>query len=262
MGIQEACRLFDLTGKTAVVTGAASGIGKAVALTLARFGADLALVDINQEEVEKAAEEVHALGAKALALKADVTEKAEVREMAEKVISDLGKIDILVNCAGLMSTAPIVDRADEDINRIFDVNFKGTVHCCQAVMEHMSDNESGKIVNIGSSISSLGSVANITGGGADYNSSKAAVQAFTRSLAWELAPEGVNVNCVAPGPTNTPMHEGMWKAAEDYYLKSVPIGRLAEPEDIADVVLFLCSEAARYIVGQTIHVNGGQFMAL
>ncbi len=262
MAHKEAFRLFDLTGKSAVVTGAASGIGRAVALALARFGADVAVADINLEAAEKVAQEVRAQGSKALPLKVDVTDRDEVEEMAGKVISGLGKIDILVNCAGVMSTAPIADRSDEEMDRIFDVNFKGVVHCCQAVMEHMTDNESGKIVNLGSSISSLGSVANVTGGGADYNSSKAAVQCFSRSLAWELAPEGVNVNVVAPGPTNTPMHEGMWEAAKDYYTKSVPAGRLAEPEDIADVVLFLCSDAARYVVGQTIHVNGGQFMAL
>jgi 3-oxoacyl-[acyl-carrier protein] reductase len=261
MALEEACKIFDLAGKAAIVTGGGSGIGRAVALALSRFGADVAVVDISQEAAEKVVDELKAQGTKAMAIKVDVTKKDEVGDMVENVISVFEKIDILVNCAGIMSTAAIASRSDEDLDRIFNVNFKGVVHCCQAVMEHMTDNESGKIVNIGSSISSLGSVANITGGGADYNSSKAAVQCFSRSLAWELAPDGVNVNVVAPGPTHTPMHQGMWEAAKDYYLKSVPAGRLAEPEDIADVVLFLCSEAARYIIGQTIHVNGGQFMA-
>ncbi len=261
MGLEEACKLFDLSGKSAIITGAASGIGRAVALVLARFGADVIPVDIDQEAAEKVAEEIRGSGRKALAVKVDVTKKDEVENMVEKVIDEFEKIDILVNCAGIISAEPISSMSDETLDRIFDVNFKGTVHCCQAVMEHMTDRESGKIVNIGSSISSLGSVANLSGGGASYCSSKATVHGFSRCLAWELAPEGVNVNVVAPGITNTPMHEGVWEGAQDYYLKSVPLGRLAEPEDIADVVLFLCSEAARYIVGQAIHVNGGQFMA-
>jgi 3-oxoacyl-[acyl-carrier protein] reductase len=124
----------------------------------------------------------------------------------------------------------------------------------------MIEQKSGKIVNLGSSISSRSSVCNLTGGSADYCASKAAVQAFTRSLAMELGPHGINVNAVAPGPTNTPMHMGYFEGAIAYYQGSIPLGRLAEPEDIADVVAFLVTDAARFITGQTIHVNGGQIM--
>jgi len=251
---------FDLTGKSAIVTGAASGIGRAVALELAKFGAKVVLADIAISDAEEVATEIRGMKGQALLIKVDVTNRDEVKQMVQSTLERFGKIDILVNCAGILSQTPTARLTEDDLEKTLDVNLKGTILCCQAVMEHMIDQQSGKIVNIGSSISSKGSICNLTGGGVDYCLSKAAVQCFTRTLAWELASEGINVNAVAPGTTHTPMHKNYWKAAVDYYVKSVPIGRLAEPEDIAPVVLFLVTDAARYIVGQTIHVNGGQIM--
>ena len=260
MKSRKVSQLFDITGKVAVVTGAAGGIGRAVALDLGKFGASVVVADMAIEDAERVAGEIESAGGKAIALKTDVTRKEEVEQMAQQTVQRFGRIDILINNAGIMGAYGIIDMKEADLNRTLEVNLKGIIFCSQAVARHMIEQKSGKIVNVGSSISSRASVCNLSGGAADYCASKAAVQAFTRSLAMELAPHGINVNAIAPGVTNTPMHKGYFEGAVAYYKNSVPLGRLAEPEDIADVVVFLVTDAARYITGQTIHVNGGQIM--
>ncbi len=252
--------LFDITGNVAIVTGAASGIGRAIALDLAGLGASVVAADKAIGGAQEVAKEIESAGGIAIAAETDVTDKKEVEQMVQKTIERFGKIDILVNNAGIIARSSVMDIHEEELDRTFDVNLKGVVLCSQAAARNMIERKSGKIVNVGSSLSSRASVCNLSGGGADYCASKAAVQAITRSLAMELGPCGINVNAVAPGVTNTPMHEGLWEMAAAYYQNSVPLGRLAEPEDIADVVVFLVTDAARYITGQTIHVNGGQIM--
>jgi 3-oxoacyl-[acyl-carrier protein] reductase len=252
---------FDIAGKSAVVTGGASGIGRAIALALGELGANVVVADTAFESAEDVARQIDSGGGRAIAAKTDVTSREEVEGMVQRAVEEFGRIDILVNNAGIMGRSGIMNMNEAELDRTFDVNLKGVVLCSQAVAKHMIAQKSGKIVNLGSSLSSRASVCNISGGGADYCASKAAVQAYTRALAMELGPHGINVNAVAPGPTDTPMHAGLFDVAKVYYQNSVPLGRLAEPEDIADVVLFLVTDAARFVTGQTIHVNGGQVMA-
>ncbi|MCJ7520793.1 MAG: SDR family oxidoreductase [Dehalococcoidia bacterium] len=251
---------FNIDDKSAVVTGAGSGIGRAIALALAGMGANVVIADIAIDAAEAVVKEIASQGGRAIAVKTDVTDKNEVEKMVNKAIDTFGKIDILVNNAGIIARCSVMDMQEEEFDRTFDVNLKGVMLCSQAAARHMIERKSGKIVNLGSSFSSRASVCNLSGGGADYCASKAAVQALTRSLAMELGPHGINVNAVAPGIVETPMHDGLWEMAEIYYQNSVPLGRLAAPDDIADVVVFLVTDAARYITGQTIHVNGGQIM--
>jgi len=253
-------KLFDISGKAAIVTGAASGIGRAVALDFGELGANVVIADMALEGAEAVAAEIKSAGGKAIAVKTDVTKRAEVERMVQQTISEFGRVDILVNNAGIMGIYMLMDMKEEDLDRTMDVNVKGALLCSQAVAKYMIEQKSGRIVNLGSSMSSRGSVCNLTGGAADYCASKAAVQAITRSFAMELGPHGINVNAVAPGPTNTAMHMGYFEGVVACYQGSVPLGRLAEPDDIADVIVFLATDAARFITGQTIHVNGGQIM--
>lgn len=260
MKTRKLSKIFDIQGKVAIVTGAARGIGHGIASDLAGFGAKVVIADMDLKNAQKVAREIASSGGKAIAIRTDVSDSKSVEQMVRRTIEKFGKIDILVNNAGIMSRCTVMDMKGKDLDRTLEINLKGVFLCSQAVAKHMMERKSGKIVNVGSSLSSRGSACNLSGGGADYCASKAAVQAFTRTLAMELAPCGINVNAVAPGVTNTSMHEGLWEGAKLYYENSVPLGRMGEPEDIADVVLFLVTDAARYITGQTIHVNGGQIM--
>jgi 3-oxoacyl-[acyl-carrier protein] reductase len=251
--------LFDLTDKVAIITGGISGIGEAITLKLAKFGANVVIADVATEKEEKIIGEIESTGRQALLVKTDVTKISDIDHLVKSTLDKFGKIDILVNCAGILSEMAVEGLSEEEWDKVFNINVKGVFLCSQAVIDPMIKQKSGKIVNIGSSWSSRGSVWNTSGGGAAYCASKSAVQCFTRNLAWELAPEGINVNAVAPGTTLTPMHKGK-EGLEEYLKSSIPLGRLARPEDIADVVLFLVIDASRYVVGQTIHVNGGQIM--
>ncbi len=251
---------LGLQGKVALVTGAGSqiGFGKAIALTLAKEGCDIVANDMNLEDVKKTAAEIKALGRKAIAVKANVAESAEVGEMVETALKEFGKIDILVNNAGATPPMiPFVEQRETDWDKSFNVNLKSQLICSQAVLPHMLERKSGKIVNISSGGAKLcGPI------GESYVAAKAGVIAFTKSLAREIITSGINVNAIAPGwsktnlgADNTPPE--IKEKTYEMFLAETPIGRPTVPQDIANMVAFLSSDVASDIVGQTFSVDGG-----
>jgi len=248
-----------LEAKSAIVTGAGRGIGRAIALELAREGADVAVVDLDLANAEVVAGEIRQMGRRSLALKVDVTRLAEVKEAFGKVLSTFGKIDILVNNVGWDKVEPFVQNTEEVWDKLIAINYRSVLNCTRAVLDHMMERQYGKILNIGSDAGRVGST-----GEAVYSGCKGAVIAFSKALAREVARYKINVNVVCPGPTDTPLFAEI--ASENPKLagaleKAIPWGRLARPEDIAAVVAFLVSDAAGYMTGQTVSVSGGLTMA-
>lgn len=248
---------YNLKDKVAIVTGGSSGIGYAIAVEMAKHGADIIIADLVREE--NILSEIGKLGRRAMFVKADVSRRDEVDEVTKGAMDQFGEIDILVNSAGILSRYNFMEMKEDDWDRMMNINLKGVYFCCQSVAPHMMKQRSGRIVNMGSA-SSRGPMLNIPQGGPDYCISKAGVHTLTRTLAWELAPYGINVNCVAPCAVETPMHHGHLDRVREKYRDKIPLGRLAKPEDIANVVTFLVTEAASFITGQAIHVNGGLIM--
>jgi 3-oxoacyl-[acyl-carrier protein] reductase len=248
---------LGLKGKIALVTGAGSqkGYGKAIALTLAREGCDVIVADIDLAGAKQTALEIEALGRKAMALKADISKSSEVNDMAKAAMAKFKRIDILVNNAGAITPPkPFADKTEAEFNRDIDLNLKGTINCTKAVLDNMLANKSGKIINI-SSIGYKKGMAHT----AAYSAAKAGVVGFTQSLAVELAPSGINVNSIAPGLGLTNFGGGapppdMLKGA----LARIPVRRTTQPQDIANAVAFLASDAASDIAGQTLSVDGGE----
>lgn len=251
---------FGLTGQVAVVTGGGSGIGKAISHRLIASGAKVAVCDISLEAATAAAEELKAAGGEAYPFRIDVSDLSATAQLAEDVEAEVGPIDILVNCAGILTFGSALDESDEGWHRVLGVNLDGTFGMMKAILPRMVSRGSGSVVNVGSSFSARGSMFNTDGGSPSYCVSKAGVQALTRKAAYDVGPTGVRVNAIAPGTVDSPMH----KANQDRIqseVPSIPMGRLALPDDLAGAVLFLASDAASYITGQTLHVNGGKIMA-
>ena len=246
---------MKLKGKVALVTGAAQGIGKAVALLLARNGADIIVSDINLEKAEETAREVEGLGQRALAVKTNVAEANDVEKMVQTALERFGRIDILINNAGITRDKLLLRMSDEDWDAVLGVNLRGTFLCTRAVIRPMAKQKSGKIVNIASVVGTMGNA-----GQANYVASKAGVIGFTKTVAREYAPRGINVNAIAPGYIETPMTEALPEKAKEELKRMIPMDRLGKPEDVAEAVLFLVSEASTYITGQVLHVNGGIYM--
>jgi 3-oxoacyl-[acyl-carrier protein] reductase len=250
---------LGLKGKTALVTGAGSqiGFGRAISLTLAKEGCDIAVNDINLEDAKKTAAEVKALGRKAIAVKADVTKKAEVQEMVKKALAEFGKIDILVNNAGGMNPqGPFLDQKEEIWNKDFNLDVKGPMFCAQAVLPGMIEQKYGKIINISSSVPKMAFP-----GVSTYAMSKAAIYIFTRGLAKSVIADGITVNSVAPGWSITNFDK---TAPPDELIKKftphTPIGRGTTTQDVANMVTFLASDISGDVVGQVICVDGGATM--
>jgi len=246
---------MELKGKVALVTGGAQGIGKAVALMLARHGADVVVADVNLEKAAETAKEVEATGRGAMAVNVDVTRLSDVENMVESAIGRFGRIDILINNAGIARDKLILRMTEEDWDAVLDVNLKGTFNCTKAVIKHMSKQRSGKIVNIASVVGEMGNA-----GQANYSASKAGVIGLTKTIAREFAQRGINVNAIAPGYIQTPMTDVLPDKAKEELKRMIPMERLGQPEDVAYAVLFLVSDASSYVTGQVLNVNGGIYM--
>jgi NAD(P)-dependent dehydrogenase (short-subunit alcohol dehydrogenase family) len=247
---------MKLDNKTAIVTGARRGIGRASALALSKEGANVVVSDISQEDCQKVVNEMEELGRKGLAIKCDVSSRVEVEEMVRGTIAEFGRIDILVNNAGVINFKPFLELTDEDWDFTLNVNLKGQFLCAQAVAKEMAKHKWGRIINIGS-ISS-GGVGIAFPLVAHYTASKGGITALTEALALELTPKGINVNAICPGAIDTDMVEGVKKSGQvEQVLLRIPKGRLGQPEDIASMVVFLASDDSDYVSGASIVVDGG-----
>ena len=244
-----------LKGKVALVTGAAQGIGKAIALLLAQHGADIVVSDINFEKAEETAKEIQAIGQRTMAIRVDVANLNDVEQMVRSIIERFGQIDILVNNAGIARDKLILRMTEEDWDAVLNINLKGTFNCTKAIVRYMVKQRNGKIVNISSVVGEMGNA-----GQANYAASKAGVIGFTKTIAREIAQRGINVNAIAPGYIQTPMTDAIPEKAKEEMKRLIPMERLGRPEDVAEAVLFLVSEASSYITGQVINVNGGIYM--
>ena len=245
-------------GKTAIVTGAGSGVGRAMALGLASDGANVVIADLSAERAESVAKEIAAVGGSALAVDVDVADAARVRTVAAKAVEKFGNIDILISNAGWDKVMPFLDTDETLWDRVIDINLRGHIACAHATVPHMIEAGAGKIVFIASDAGRVGS-----SGEAIYSGAKGGVIAFSKALARETARKGINVNCVAPGLTDTPMLAEVSEGNEKLMgaiIRSIPLGRVGTPEEVAKAALFLVSSDADYITGQTLSVNGGLSM--
>jgi 3-oxoacyl-[acyl-carrier protein] reductase len=246
---------FSLNNKIAIVTGSGRGIGSAIARTFAEAGADLVVVDINMKTAEATVDNIRSWGRKALAIQVDVRDKNQVDEMVTKTIEKFGCIDILVNNAGLgYMTVPLVEMLEEEWDNWITLNLKSTFLCCKAVGRVMMRQKRGTIINM-ASMAALGPYPM----GANYSAAKAAIKNLTETLAVELGPHNIRVNALAPGVIETQLTAELYKKRPELKiqrLKSIPLGRLGIPEDVANGALFLASDASNYISGETIPIKG------
>jgi 3-oxoacyl-[acyl-carrier protein] reductase len=247
---------MSLQGRVAIVTGAAQGIGRAIAETLAQAGADIVVGDIDPGRSLETVNAVEKLGRRALNVKVNVAEADSTKAMVEQVLKAWGRVDILVNNAGITRDGLLLRMKEEDWNLVLQVNLNGTFNCTKAVLQTMTKQRYGRIVNIASIVGVMGNA-----GQANYAASKAAVIGFTKTVGREYASRNVTVNAVAPGFIDTAMTHGLPADVKETLQKQIPLGRLGTPADIAAAVRFLVSEDAAYITGHVLHVNGGMLMA-
>ena len=245
-----------LDGKVALVTGASRGIGRAVAIALAKAGA---LVAVNYAGNVKAAEEVQQIitqaGGKAILVQGDVAQAEVVDEMMKTVMDEFGRIDILVNNAGITRDGLLMRMKESDWDAVIDTNLKGIFHCTKAAAKHMMKARSGRIINMTSVVGLIGNA-----GQTNYAAAKAGVTGFSKSAAKELASRGITVNMVAPGFIDTDMTAVLPEKIREEMVKGIPLGRMGTPEEVAEAVLFLASDQASYITGQIINLDGGMVM--
>ncbi|MDT8862103.1 3-oxoacyl-ACP reductase FabG [Alkalihalobacillus sp. MEB130] len=251
--------MFELKDRVAIVTGSGSpkGIGRTIALTLAKQGASIVVADLNLEGIEGTVKAIEEAGGNALGVELNVTDKDSVDAMVEKVVETYGRIDILVNNAGISQKVTVADMTVEDMARVFNVNMYGLFLCTQAVLEPMKKQQFGRIINLSSVSAKRGGGVF---GGAHYSASKAAVLGFSKNLAREVALDGITVNSVAPGLINTEIWKALPEEDAKKVIDGIPMGRPGETDEIASTIAFLASTEASYITGEEIDINGGSHM--
>ena len=247
---------MHLTGKTAIVTGGSRGIGRAVAIALAEAGASVAIIYAgNTKAAEETKQAIEEKGAQAMVIQCDVSDEKAVADMVKAVKKELGRVDILVNNAGITRDGLLMIMKEEDWQAVLNTNLNGAFHCTKAVSRLMMKQRSGSIINITSVVGETGNA-----GQANYAAAKAGLIGFTKSVAKELASRNIRCNAVAQGCIATDMTAVLGEDAVDAMVKTIPMGRVAQPEEVAKAVLFLASDDASYITGQTLNVDGGMVM--
>ncbi|MDR2579331.1 MAG: 3-oxoacyl-[acyl-carrier-protein] reductase [Chitinispirillales bacterium] len=248
--------MIDLTSKTALVTGSGRGIGKEIAVKLAKAGADVAISDIDLETAKATAAEIASeFGRKTIAVAADVSKAADVERMFKETLEAFGNLDILINNAGITRDGLLIRMKEEDWDLVLDINLKSAFLCCKEAVRPMMKARSGKIINIASVVGLMGNA-----GQANYSASKAGMIGLTKTLAREFASRSINVNAIAPGFIRTAMTDKLTDAEKEKMAGGIPMAKLGEPEDVANAVLFLSSPLSDYITGQVITVDGGLVM--
>jgi 3-oxoacyl-[acyl-carrier protein] reductase len=246
---------MELEGKVAIITGVAGGIGQTTAYLFAQEGATLVLVDINKDALDALVKKISS-NVQCLSFAIDVSNEQQVQQVVQSTLEKFGKIDILVNGAAICKMIPILDIEVAEWDRIMAVNLLSVFLFCREVFRHMKERKYGKIINIGSAAGKIGGLA----AGAHYSSSKAGVMCFTKSLALQAAPYKINVNSVCPGPTKTEMTDAWGDRTNKDFADKIPFKEYGQPEDIAQAILFLATERAKYITGEILDVNGGLVM--
>ena len=244
-----------LDGRTALITGASRGIGRAIAVRLAEAGADIAGLDIDADPLQETAQLIEEHGRKFLAIQADVTHLSQMQDAVKRTVDELGSLDVLVNNAGITRDNLLIRMSEEDWNSVISINLTGVFNGVKAAARRMMRQRTGSIINISSVVGLLGNPGQV-----NYSASKAGVLGITKSTAREVAKRGVRVNAVAPGYIQTRMTEELGEEARQALMDNIPLQRLGEPEDVADAVLFLASDASSYLTGQVISVDGGMAM--
>lgn len=244
-----------LEGKNAFITGAAQGIGKSIALGMAREGANAAIADVNIESAQRTAQEVSARGVKSIAIQLDVSNQEDVSAAFGTFTKEFGALDILVNNAGITRDSLIMRMKEEDWDAVLNINLKGSFLCGKEAVKIMAKQRSGKIISISSVVAFMGNP-----GQANYSSSKAGLIGLTKTIAREYASRGIRANAVAPGFIQTAMTDVLSDSVKEEMKRAIPLGQFGSPDDITNAVLFLASKEADYITGQVIHVNGGMYM--
>lgn len=244
-----------LEGKNALITGAAQGIGKSIALGMAKAGANVAIADVNIESAQTASREVSALGIKSMALQLDVSKQDNVASAFKSFSEEFGPLDILVNNAGITRDGLLLRMKEEDWDAVLNINLKGAFLCAKEAIKIMGKQRFGKIISISSVVAFMGNP-----GQANYSASKAGLIGLTKTIAKEYSGRGIRANAVAPGFIQTAMTDVLSDEVKNEMKKAIPLGQFGTPEDVTNAVIFLASKEADYITGQVLHVNGGMYM--